>query len=178
MARTSEAVKWNVAGVEVAASRRATWVALCGVSAKTKRVCVHVDDPLAGTAVTGQLVALWERHELDGFALDPRSPSSTLVDPLKAEGMMVSLPDAAGVAKAHGMFADLLTADRLRISGHPALDDAVRAAAARRLAGQDAVDRYADGGVEMAPLLAAELAVWLLGDPETAEGITPGVWVV
>jgi hypothetical protein len=30
----------------------------------------------------------------------------------------------------------------------------------------------------MAPLLAAELAVWLLGDPETADGIDPGVWAV
>src|SRR6185437_113096 len=108
----------------------------------------------------------------------PRSPSSTLADPLKAEGMTVRLADAAGVAKAHGMFIDYLNADRLRITGHPAVDDAVFAAEARRLAGQDAVDRYADGGTEMAPLLAAELAVWLLGDPETAEGITPGAWVV
>jgi hypothetical protein len=91
-------VKWVVAGVEVAASRRVTWTALCGVAPKTKRVVVHVGDPLDGTAVTGQLVALWEAHDLDGFALDPRSPSSTLVDPLKAEGMVVRLADAVGVA--------------------------------------------------------------------------------
>jgi hypothetical protein len=164
--------------VEVAAHRRLTWVALCGVSSKTKRVHVEVGDPLGGTAVTGQLVALWERHGLDGFALDPRSPSATLTDALKAEGMVLGLPDAAGIAKAHGMFADLLFADRLRITGHPALDDAVQSAQARRLAGGAAVDRYADGATDMAPLLAAELAVWLLGDPETAEGIDPGVWVV
>jgi hypothetical protein len=135
-------------------------------------------DPLDGTAVTGQLVALWEELGLDGFALDPKSPSSTLVEPLTAEGMVVRQADAAGLATAHGMFADYLRAGRLRISGHPALDEAVRAAEARRLAGQDAVDRYADGGAEMAPLLAAELACWMLGDPEQAGGIEAGAWLV
>jgi hypothetical protein len=175
--RTSD-VKWVTAGVEVAASRRATWVALCGVAKRTKRVHVHVGDPLDGSAVTGQLVKLWERHELDGFALDPRSPSSTLVEPLKAEGMVLRLADAIGVATAHGRFRDLLYADRLRAAGHPALDEAVFAAEARRLAGSEAVDRYADGGVDMAPLMAAELAVWMLGDPDEAEGITPGVYVI
>jgi hypothetical protein len=177
VARTSD-TKWVTAGVEVAASRRATWVALCGVSKRTKRVHVHVGDPLGGTAVTGQLVALWEAHDLDGFALDPRSPSSTLVDPLKAEGMTVRLADAIGVATAHGMFADLLFADRLRLTGHPALDQAAHAAEARRLAGQAAIERYAAGDVEMAPLLAAELAVWMLGDPDEAEGIDAGAWLI
>jgi hypothetical protein len=175
VARTSE-VNWTAAGVEVAASRRATWVALCGVSA-TGRVHVSVGDPLDGTAVTGQLVAMWERLGLDGFALDPKSPSSTLVEPLQAEGMVVRLADAAGVATAHGMFVDLLLGDRLRITGHPALDEAVRSAEARRLAGQDAVDRYTAAGSDMAPLLAAELSVWMLGDPETAGGVSPGAWV-
>jgi hypothetical protein len=171
-------VKWTAAGVEVAASRRSTWVALCGVAPKTGRVHVQVGDPLDGTAVTPQLVALWQRLGLDGFALDPRSPSSTLAGPLQAEGMTLRLPDAAGVAQAHGMFADLLHADRLRITGHPDLDDAVRVAEARRLAGQSAIERYAGGGTEMAPLLAAELSVWMLGDPETAEGAEAGVWLV
>jgi hypothetical protein len=171
-------VKWVTAGVEVAASRRATWVALCGVSKRTGQVHVHVGDPLDGTDVTGQLVALWEQHDLDGFALDPRSPSSTLVEPMQAEGMVLRLADAIGVATGHGRFRDLLYADRLRITGHPAVDEAVQAAEGRRLAGSEAVERYADGAAEMAPLLAAELAVWMLGDPETAEGIDVGVWVV
>jgi hypothetical protein len=153
-------------------------VALCGVAPKTKKVVVHVGDPLDGTAVTGRLVALWEQHDLDGFALDPRSPSSTLVEPMQAEGMVVRLADAIGVATAHGRFRDLLYADRLRITGHPAVDEAVQAAEGRRLAGSEAVERYADGAVEMAPLLAAELSVWMLGDPDEAEGIEAGAWVI
>jgi hypothetical protein len=177
VARTSD-TKWVTAGVEVAASRRATWVALCGVSKRTGRVHVHVGDPLDGTAVTGQLVALWEAHELDGFAMDPRSPSSTLVEPLQAEGMVLRLADAIGVATAHGRFRDLLYADRLRITGHPAVDEAVAAAEARRLAGSEALERYAAGDVEMAPLLASELSVWMLGDPDEAEGAEAGAWLI
>jgi hypothetical protein len=49
-------------------------------------------------------------------------------------------------------------------------------AAARRLAGGQAIDRYAAG--DMAPPLAAELSVWALGDPETAEGVEAGAWLI
>jgi hypothetical protein len=167
-------MKWVAAGVEVSADRARTWVALAGVAALTKRVVVQLEDPLPGAAVAAQLVALWERHGLDWFGLDPRSPSATLVEPLRAEGMPLRLPDTAGVATAHGNFADLLVGDRLRIRGHSALDPAVRAAQARRLAGGTAVDRFA--GTDTAPLMAAEMSVYALGDPADAEGITPGAW--
>jgi hypothetical protein len=89
--------------------------------------------------------------------------------------MPLRLPDTAGVAAAHGNFADLLAADRLRIRGHSALDAAVRAAQARRLAGGTAVDRFA--GTDMAPLMAAEMAVWALGLQDQSES-GPGVWMI
>jgi hypothetical protein len=168
-------MKWAAAGVEISADRSRTWVALAGVAALTRRVVVSLEDPLPGAVVAPQLVALWERHGLDWFALDPRSPSATLVAPLRAQGMPLRLPDTAGVAAAHGNFADLLAADRLRIRGHSALDAAVRAAQARRLAGGTAVDRFA--GTDMAPLMAAEMSVFALGDPEEADG-SPGFWVI
>jgi hypothetical protein len=176
VAKTEDA-KWIGAGVEIGADRRHTWVALTAVSAKTRRVVVELQAPLRGTQVTPGLTALWERWDLQWFALDPRSPSSTLIESLQAESMPLKLADTIGVATAHGRFADLLFADRLRIRGHPALDEAVRAAEARRLAGSTAIDRYAPAA-DMAPLMAAELGCWALGDPETAEGIEPGVWVV
>jgi hypothetical protein len=169
-------VKWVTAGVEIAADRQSTWVAFCGVSKPTRRVVVELQEPLAGTQVTPALVQIWEHAGLDWFAVDPRSPSSTLIEPLQAEGMPLKLADTVAVATAHGRFADLLYADRLRLRGHGALDEAMRQAEARRLAGATAIDRYAV--TEMAPLMAAELAVWGLGDPETAEGIQAGVWLV
>jgi hypothetical protein len=169
-------VKWVTAGVEIAADRRCTWAAFCGVSKLTRRVTVELQEPLAGTQAVPALVKMWEHFGLDWFALDPRSPSSTLIEPLQAEGMPLKLADTVAVATAHGQFADLLYADRLRLRGHGSLDEAMRQAEARRLAGSTAIDRYAV--TEMAPLMAAELAVWGLGDPETAEGIQPGVWVI
>ena len=169
-------VNWVAAGVEIPADRSCTWVAFCGVSKLTHRVVAELQEPLAGTQVTAALVAMWQHAGLDWLALDPRSPSSTLIEPLQAEGMPLKLADTVAVATAHGRFADLLYADRLRLRGHGALDEAMRQAEARRLAGAVAIDRYA--AAEMAPLMAAELAVWGLGDPETAEGIQPGVWVI
>lgn len=169
-------MKWYTAGIEVGVDRRSTWVAFCGVSKMTRRVNVELQEPLEGTQVAAAIEAMWERQGLDWLALDPRSPSSTLIDPLTTESLPLKLADTVGVQTAHGHFADLLYADRLRLRGHQALDEAMRVAEARRLAGGQAIDRYAAG--DMAPLLAAELAVWALGDPETAEGITPGVWVV
>jgi hypothetical protein len=169
-------VTWVTAGVEIAADRRHTWVAFAGVSKVTRRVVVELRDPLDGTQVVPVLAAMWERAALDWFALDPRSPSSTLLEPLQAEGIRLKLADTIGVAAAHGQFADLLYADKLRFRGHGALDEAMRTAESRRLAGSVAIDRYATS--DMAPLMAAELAVWALGDPEEAEGITPGVWAV
>jgi hypothetical protein len=169
-------VNWVAAGVEIATDRRCTWVAFCGVSKMTRRVIVELQEPLEGTQVTAALVAMWEHAELEWFALDPRSPSSTLIEPLQAESMPLRLADTIGVATAHGRFADLLYADKLRCRGHGALDEAIRTAEARRLAGSVAIDRYA--AADMAPLMAAELSVWALGDPETADGAEPGVWVV
>jgi hypothetical protein len=169
-------VGWVAAGIEIAADRRCTWVAFCGVAKLTRRVYVELQEPLEGTEVTAALVAMWEHAAFEWFALDPRSPSSTLIEPLQAESMPLRLADTIGVATAHGRFADLLYADRLRLRGHSALDEAMRAAEARKLAGSVAIDRYA--AADMAPLMAAELAVWALGDPAHAEGAAPGVWVL
>jgi hypothetical protein len=169
-------MKWHAAGVEISADRRSTWLALCGVSKMTRRVTVELQEPLEGTAATAAIVAMWEAEGLDWLALDPRSPSSTLIEPLQAEAMPLKLADTIAVQTAHGHFADLLYADRLRLRGHRALDEAMRVAEARRLAGGQAIDRYAAG--DMAPLLAAELAVWALGDPETVEGVQAGAWLI
>lgn len=87
-----------------------------------------------------------------------------MVEPLTSAGMSLQAVDAHAMAVAHGQFQDLLTGDRLRIRGHDALDRAARETQERRLAGAQAVDRYQ--GVDQAPLVAAELAVWaLLGVP-------------
>ena len=68
--------------------------------------------------------------------------------------------DAVGMATAHGLFLDGLNAGRLLIIGRPELSEAAKPAEERRLAGSFAVDGYQ--GVE--PLIACELAVWVLAE--------------
>lgn len=176
MALISERVVWVAAGCEIAADRQRTWIAVAGV-VKSGRVVVELLAPVHGTDAAGPIEKVWADRELQWIAVDPRSPSSTLVESLQGQSMPVKLADTIAVAAAHGKFLDLLYADRLRVRGHPALDEAVRAAESRRLAGSTAVDRYAPAA-DQAPLMAAELAVWALGDPAEAEGAEPGVWVV
>ncbi len=94
-------------------------------------------------------------------ALDPQSPSTTLLDGLKAEQIKVTEPTARDVALAHGLFLDELRAGRLRYVDHEALTAAVQHAVSRPLAGAQALDRR-HSEVDASPLTAAELAVWAL----------------
>jgi hypothetical protein len=169
-ARRDLAVEWTGMGVEVSADRKQTWVALAGVR-RSGHVIVKLLDPLPGAPVAPTLAMLWNDLPSPTVGIDPRSPSATLVEPLQAEGVPLRLADARGIAVAHGLLLDLLAVGRLRVRGHRALDEAARQAATRRLAGADAVERY--GGADLAPLLAAELAVWSLGDLESVGGLRP-----
>jgi hypothetical protein len=152
---------WPALGIEVAADRARTWVARAAWDAD-RAVVVELLDPVVGSATVPALVDGWrDEWQTEAVALDPRSPSATLVGPM--EGRWLKLADARGMATAHGKFQDLLTGGRLRVRGHSALDDAARLAAERRLAGATAVDRYAPAA-DLAPLVAAELAVWALDE--------------
>jgi hypothetical protein len=150
---------WPAVGVEVSADRSRTWVAR---AARHKDlVVVDLLDPVPGTAAVVELLKGWlTSWQIGNIGIDPRSPSATLAGPLADARLPLKTADAHGMAVAHGTFQDLLTAGMLRIRGHSALDQAARQAAERRLAGAQAVDRYQ--GVDPAPLVAAELAVWAL----------------
>jgi hypothetical protein len=138
------------------------------------RVVVELLEPLPGTLTMVETVEqAWADWQVDSVGIDPSSPSATLVEPLQNASMPVKLADARGMAVAHGKFRDLLDVDRLRVRGHQALDEAVRVAQERRLSGAFAVERY--GGPDLSPLVASELAVWALDDPD---GQQPGVWLL
>lgn len=155
---------WPALGVEVAPDRQRTWLARAAHAAG--RVVVELRDPILGTTkVVDDICDAWQMWSVDQVGIDPASPSATLVQGLHDQGMPLKLADARAMAVAHGKFRDLLEADQLRVRGHEALDDAVRVAQERRLAGASAVERY--GGVDLSPLVAAELAVWALdNDPD------------
>lgn len=91
--------------------------------------------------------------------IDPRSPAATLVDPLEALRVKLTLVDVSTMAAAHGDFADQLKAGKLAIEPHPMLTAAAQHALTRPLSGAEALERRKPV-VDTSPIVAAELAVW------------------
>lgn len=166
--------QWHAAGVEISPSREQTWVALVRAEADL-RVTVLVLDPLPGTD-PAPVARLCFEHQVDGLGIDQRSPSATLVVPLRDAGVPLRQAGPGDVAAATGQFMDWIRAGRVILRGHPAVDTAAQFARPRKLAGAVAVHRYGDADV--APLMAAELACWAMGDPADAAGIDAGVWML
>lgn len=150
------------AGAEISAGRGKTWVALSSAANWRGVVRIELLEPHPGPHAAGRIAELVTRERLQHVAIDPKSPSATLVRMLRQARVPLRLADAAGMAEASGLFSDLLKARRLEIAapaGDQSLDEAIRQAQTRSLAGATAVERYG-GNVEMAPLIAVQLALW------------------
>ena len=162
--RRKIAVKYTTIGAEITQDRTKTWLALAG--AEDGRVIVELLAPLDGTDAVPLIDQLYGQHPIDTVAIDPRSAAATLLAGLETEGIPLQLADAVALAIAHGRFLDWTTAGKLRHRGDRALTEAVRQAAAKRTtSGAQSVDRGVHA--DPAPLVAAELAVWALGDTDT-----------
>jgi hypothetical protein len=158
MTTQQEITWWPAAAVQIDQARVNTWMATAAHD--DVGTVVKLWPPLPGTDVTATIVDLCGQWQTQEVAINPRSPSATLLDPLKGEGVRLRTADGIGMAAAQGKFADLLNAGRLAIIGRPELTEAARLAEVRRTAGAYAIDVYA--GVE--PLTACQLAVWALTD--------------
>lgn len=157
--RSQAMIRW-AAGAEVYADRRRTAIVLAGLP-QEGWADVELLPLVDGTDAAPALAQLAARLALSVVAIDPKSNAATLVEQARAAGLPVECPDAAGMALAHGTFADLMTAGRLHHHNQDVLTAAVRGAEQRRLAGAVAIQRYGST-VDPAPAVAAELAVWAL----------------
>jgi hypothetical protein len=93
--------------------------------------------------------------------VDPHSHAATTIRPLQAAGVEVTTPISSDLVVAHGGFLDALAAGRIRHQGQPTLTAAMRHLEQRRLGGATAPERRG-ALVDVAPAVAAELAVWAL----------------
>ena len=152
-------IRW-AAGVEVFADRTKTAIVVAGLP-EEGWADVELLPLVEGTGAVPVLAELARRRPLCAVAIDARSNAATLVEPARVAGLPVACPDAAGMALAHGEFADMITAGRLVHHNQDALTAAVRGAQTRRLAGAAALQRYV-AGTDPAPAVAGELAVWAL----------------
>jgi hypothetical protein len=117
---------------------------------------------LEGTDPLATILGLRERLEVLAVVIDPHSPGATAIRPLEAARLSVVRPTSADLAVATGSFVDLLRAGRIRHQRQPTLTSALQHLQARRLGGATGPERRSGAAVDVAPAVAAMLAVWAL----------------
>lgn len=147
-----------VLALEISEDRRHTSVVAAGmVDGYTLVDLVSYLDGV-GTAV-GEVLDLRAERTVAAVVIDPHSHAATLIKPLADAGVTVTQPSTSDVVVATGELLDLLADGKLRHTGRPELDAAVRHGVQRRLAGAAAWDRRG-AQVDVGPLTAATLATW------------------
>lgn len=146
--------------LEIAEDRQRTSIVAAG-HLDGNLVMVDLVSYLPGADPVGAVLALCEQHTVRAVSVDPHSHAATCIRPLEAAGVKLLKPTSSDLAVAHGGFLDALAAGRIRHRGQPELTTAVRHLEQRRLGGASAPERRG-AAVDVAPAIAAELAVWAL----------------
>jgi hypothetical protein len=160
-----DSVGVGVLAVEVAADRNHTSIcAACRLpDGRIQVELVAYLKTLTGTAIAvDRVVEFHERWKIHATVVDPMSSATNLRQPLvEALRWRVTLaePDAAAVKCAHADFLDWARAKRLAVVANPVLSTAMQHLTERTLGGLPVFDRRG-AIVDVAPLVAAELAVW------------------
>jgi hypothetical protein len=118
---------------------------------------------LEGTDPVGAVLRLRSERTVVAVVVDPHSHAATVIRPLEDAGVDVTRPTSSDLVVAHGGFLDTLAAGRMRHQGQPELTAAMRHLEQRRLGGATAPERRG-APVDVAPAVAAELAVWGLAN--------------
>jgi hypothetical protein len=147
-------------GVEISEARDHTSIAAAGW-VDGGFILVELASYLSGTDPTSEVLRLRDERTVTAVALDPHSPAATALAPLKAARVAVTKVSTHDVAVAHGEFVDAIRAGVLRHTGQAELTAAIRHGQQRRLGGATAWERRG-APVDVAPALAAEIAVWAL----------------
>jgi hypothetical protein len=142
-----------------------------GASGKVLVDLVFYDHP---RLVVARLGELYVSDDPVAVVVNAKAQSGTLIEPLKAAGIIAVEPTAENVAVAHGGFLDLVDGGQLEHLGQKPLTDAVRAGQQRPLSGAKAWDPKVL--VDQSPLVAATLAAWAFLRWE--ELSQPGAWVI
>jgi hypothetical protein len=138
-------------------------------------VLQHRVDAKAASFYQFSTVQLQEERTVLAVAVDPHSHAATAIRPLEEAGVMVTKPTSSDLAVAHGGFLDALAAGRIRHRGQAELTTAMRHLEQRRLGGASAPERRG-AVVDVAPAVAAELAVWALATTPEPYDVMESVW--
>lgn len=105
------------------------------------------------------------RRNPRAVVIDSVGPAASLIEPLRAKGVLVTTTSTTQVGQACGQFYDAAMEDRLRHFSQPQLNSALGAARKRAL--RDTWAWHRKDSTDISPLVAVTLAYWGLH----AEGI-------
>jgi hypothetical protein len=144
--------------LEISEDRQHTSVVAAG-RLEGDLVLVDLVRYVVGTDAVPAVLEVRSERTVLVVVVDPHSHAATAIAPLEAAGVAVTRPSSADLVVAHGGFLDLLAAGGVRHQGQAELTTAVRHLEQRRLGGATAPERRG-APVDVAPAVAAELAVW------------------
>jgi hypothetical protein len=168
--RAVKQVEQVAVALEISEDRRHTSIATAG-HLRGDQVLLHLVY-IEGTDPVG---AVQQLLPTVAVVIDPHSHASTAIRPLESAGIPVTRPSSGDVAEAHGLFLDSLAAGRIRHQGQAELTAAMRHLEQRRLGGASGPERRG-ALVDVAPAVAAELAVWALAVAPRLYDPTMSVW--
>lgn len=124
----------------------------------------------------GRLDGLVERHNVTAIAYDPDGPGASLLPKLSERVTALLVPvGGKDAARAVAAIAPAAKERAFRHRGEPEFTAAV-AGARRRSVGDGHKWSRKDSTVDISPLVAATVGLWVAGD--SSPTITPGVWFV
>lgn len=129
---------------------------------KTGEIVTHTEviQQRQGTAwLEAYLVGLVKRRDPRALVIDSAGPASSLIEPLRKKGVLVTATGATQMKQACGQFYDAAMNGSLRHSNQPQLNSALGVARKRDLGDAWAWHRR-DSGDDITPLVASTLAVW------------------
>lgn len=123
---------------------------------------VEIVDDRAGTDwVAERLAGLVERHEVSHVVCDAVSPAASLVPDVEQQGMKVTMLNTSEYAQACGRIVDAVASRGLRHLGTGELVEAIDGAVTRPLGDAWAWSRKRSSGVNIAPLVAVTVALFV-----------------
>jgi hypothetical protein len=162
-------------GIEIAEDRSRTSIVAAGWAEDDVVLVELVAYLQRNTPAVDEVQRLRRDRHVLGVAIDPHSPAATLIRPLTDARVKVHEPTTRDVVVAHGGFVDRVNAGRLRHIARPELDTAVRVGLQRPLGGGTAWARRGVAG-DVGPLVAAELATWLLTEKNPDYDVMSSAW--
>ena len=145
--------------LDAAPDRSTASVAIAGWRDSDARPQVEVIRQAGGVAWVADYVAgVVSRQKVRAVVVDSVGPAASLIEPLRARGVLVTTTSAAQVAQACGQFYDAAMSDALRHIDQPQLTTALAAARKRDLG--DAWAWHRKDTTDISPLVAVTLALW------------------